>query len=252
MLNVTDCGNCVFQIQSESAPQFTKTVHSTITCINFSYTEMYHLLILRNINPWNNKWSNFKHDNLSSVTPIYDINRDSKELAVQSFKDALVNQELPNFNQYYPIPYSHGVSSLKEFVTPIHGQHKHLLLVLDQSEDHQTICDLCRLSNTSQSFLIATSAIYKKVEKSKLKSLNDMIKEVISKEEFEVQKDVFNKFNTFLCDEDFIVLIWIICLRDEIVYDIYERFNNTFEERIGLIIDSNITNAVDRLNQLVS
>lgn len=252
MLTVTDCGNCHFEVQSESKPSFIKTVHTTITCINFSYTELFHLLIYKNINPWKNQWSSFKYDNLSSVTPVFEIHRNFKESAVQAFKDALVNQELPSFNQFYPIPYVYGVPYLKESLTPQQDQHKHLLLVLDQSEDHQTMCDLCRLSNTSQSLVIATTAISKKLDKSKLKSLIDIIKEILPKEEFEVQKDVLNKFSTFMCDEDFVVLIWIICLKEEIMLDIYERFINTFEERIGLVVDSNFSNSVERLSSLVT
>lgn len=143
-----------------SPPLFKFCKAISLTCFNFTYPELNELLIEKNINPWNNCWTEYKSksseinlefwwtgikksivSNMNHNNPTHPSQNKDNSLynsnnfnslghndIFRDFRHSLRNQDICIFNTYSPVAYTYGK------------------LTVDNLENYRvSYCDFCRV-----------------------------------------------------------------------------------------------------------
>jgi hypothetical protein len=178
--------------------------------------------------PWINLWSEGKGSDFvsSGITFIHPTDREYNNY-FKGFEEALKSQEVPCLNVFCPVPYTYGksIKNINEYI--------HLLMIIEEGQNHEAICELCEYARTSDCHLINTMQYKKDKDKYKARNLVVLIEKLLSQDLREAYSESLTKFRN-----ENTILLWLgintVHESDPIYYELIDRFNSSFEERICL------------------
>lgn len=176
-----------------------------------------------------NQWSEAKTpDNTTSGISFIDPSNSKYTDYIKGFVESLKNQEVPCLDVYCPVPYTYGKSY---FIDP--SKDLSFLFILDSTENYEAICELCEYSRNNDGKLIGTNQYKHDKDKTKIEQLIQHVESLLSDEYKDDYSESFVNFQ-----KNGVILLWI-CIKDipeneGVIYELIDRFNSSFDERISL------------------
>ena len=178
---------------------------------------------------------------------------------LSELKYALRNQEISNFNNYFPVPFTYSNLLQKDL-----EEKRHVMLILNDNESNQAICELCDYAKGHTIYLIKSLSLSKVVQEdtAKIRKCIKLLKENLSDEIFENSTEIIDSFTliknrsfaassrksprgahpqqdeeyTFNKEEltNYVVLLWFSYDVSEIesLNDVLIKFDSGFENRL--------------------